>query len=93
MAVTTRAELVVVLANLGIMGAAREGVLDALFAQGTAVPEATATVFGTVKKAATQAAVPAQTVTDIATAQTSITTLVTKINALIAGQKTAAQMA
>lgn len=56
------------------------------------VAPATATVNGTVKKAAAVADVPAQTVTDIATAQTAVNVLVAKINALLASQRAAGQL-
>lgn len=58
----------------------------------TPVAPATATVNGTVKKGAAVADVPAQTVTDIATAQTAVNVLVAKINALLASQRAAGQL-
>lgn len=54
MAITTRNELVEALVFGGIVGTARDGGLDALFNSGGAVPTATTTVNGTVKKAAAQ---------------------------------------
>lgn len=90
MAITTRAELIETLALLGVMGAAREGLLDAMF-QGA--PAATTSVAGSVKQSAAVANLAAQTVTDIATAQTAITAIVDKLNALLAAERTAGQLA
>lgn len=90
MAITTRAELIETLALLGVMGAAREGLLDAMF-QGA--PAATTSVAGSVKQSAAVANLAAQTVTDIATAQTAITAIVNKLNALLAAERTAGQLA
>lgn len=91
MAVTDRASLVESLSRFGTIGSAREGNLDALFS-GTPTPAATLSTLGTVKKAAAVADIPAQTVTDIATAQTAITALVTKVNAVLASQRAAGQI-
>lgn len=91
MAITTRTELIETLTLLGVVGAAREGLLDAMFGGGPITP-ATTTVVGGVKQAASIANQGALTVTDIATAQTAITALVAKVNAILAGQKTAGQM-
>lgn len=91
MAITTRNELVESLALIGVSGLARTGDLDVLFA-GSSVPEATTAVSGTVKKAASVPNLAAQTVTDIATAQTAINAIVTKLNALLTAQRTAGQL-
>lgn len=56
------------------------------------LPAATTTVLGGVKKSATVAAVPAQTVTDIATAQTAVNTIVTNQNAILTALKAAGIM-
>lgn len=88
MAITTRAELIETLALLGVTGAAREGLLDAMF--GAA---ASTTVAGTVKQTAAVANLAAQTVTDTATTQTAITAIVNKLNALLAAQRTSGQLA
>jgi len=93
MAITTRAELIETLSLLGVMGAAREGLLDAMFAAGGyTLPAASTTVVGGVKKAVAVPDLAAQTVTDIATAQTAITAIVTKLNALLAASRTAGQL-
>lgn len=92
MAITTRDELVEALSLIGIAGLARAGELDALFNPGGAVPDATTAVAGKVKKSAAVPNLAAQTVTDIATAQTAITAIVTKLNALLASQRTAGQL-
>lgn len=88
MAITNRAELIETLALLGVTGAAREGLLDAMFGKA-----ATATVAGTVKQTAAVANLAAQTVTDITTTQTAITAIVNKLNALLAAQRTSGQLA
>jgi hypothetical protein len=95
MAITTRNELVEALALIGITGLARAGDLDVLFEGGAdyVLPAATTTVTGGVKQSAAVANLAAQTVTDIATAQASITAIVTKLNALLAAQRTAGQLA
>lgn len=92
MAIANRDELVEVLALNGIMGAARNGDLDGLF---TGVPMAAATTaaLGSVKQSVAVANQDALTVTDIATAQTAVTALVAKVNALLAAQRTAGQLA
>lgn len=56
------------------------------------VAPATTTVNGTVKKAAAVADQAALIVTDIATAQTAVNALVSKINALLAASRTAGQL-
>ena len=89
MAITTRAQLITTLTNLGLIGTARQGLMDALFTGGPAATTATA---GVVKKAVAVADITAQTVTDIATAQTAVNTLVAKVNALLAAQRTAGQL-
>lgn len=91
MAITNRAELIETLTNVGVMGAARLGELDALFTGGP-VPVATTTVIGGVKKTVAVVDIEAQTVTDIATAQTAIDVIVAKVNALLAAQRTAGQV-
>jgi hypothetical protein len=91
MTIATRDDLVEVLALLGVMGAARNGDLDALFTGGP-IPAATTSVIGGVKKAVAVPDLAAQTVTDIATAQTSITAIVNKLNALLAASRTAGQL-
>lgn len=92
MAITTRDDLVEALALIGVAGLARSGDLDVLFNPGAGVPAATTTVAGKVKMAAAVPNLAAQTVTDIATAQTAITAIVTKLNALLAAQRTAGQL-
>lgn len=91
MAVTTRDQLVESLSKLRTLGSARQGNLDALFS-GTPTPAATTSTIGSVKKAAAVADLPAQTVTDIATAQTAITAIVSKINAVLVSQRAAGQI-
>lgn len=59
----------------------------------TPVAPATTTVNGTVKKATAVADQTTLVVTDIATAQTAVNALVAKINALLAVQRTAGQLA
>lgn len=93
MAITTRDELIETLALIGLMGAARNGDLDALFEAGSAPANATTSVAGVVKQSAAVPNLSAQTVTDIATAQTAITAIVTKLNALLTAQRTAGQLA
>lgn len=72
--------------------------LEALYFDGIrlgtvpAGPVATATVAGNVKKAAAVADQAALTVTDIATAQTAVTALTSKINALLASLRAAGQL-
>lgn len=95
MAITTRAELIETLALLGLMGAARNGDLDTLFEGGSdyVLPAASTSVVGGVKQTVPVTNLAAQTVTDIATAQTAITAIVNKLNSLIAAQRTAGQIA
>lgn len=57
-----------------------------------AAPAATTATAGVVKKAVAVPDQTALTVTDIATAQTAVTALVTKINALLAASRTAGQL-
>ena len=92
MAIANRNDLVETLALVGLMGAARNGDLDGLFSGGYVLPAASTTVVGGVKKATAVADLGAQTVTDIATAQTAITAIVTKLNALLAASRTAGQL-
>lgn len=93
MAIATRDELIEALALLGVVGTARNGDLDALFnGGGYVLPVATTAVVGGVKKATAVADLAAQTVTDIATAQTAVTAIVNKINALLAASRTAGQL-
>lgn len=92
MAITTRNELIAALALVGITGLAREGDLDSLFTPGASVPDATTSVSGLVKKSSAVPNLTAQTVTDIATAQTAINAIVTKLNALLSAQRTAGQL-
>lgn len=94
MAITTRDELIEALALVGITGIARAGGLDVLFEGATApsVPVATTTVAGVVKKSVSVPNLAAQTVTDIESAQTAITAIVTKLNSLLAAQRTAGQL-
>lgn len=92
MAITTRDELVDALALVGVAGLARAGDLDALFNPGAGVPDATTAVAGKVKKSASVPNLAAQTVTDIATAQTAINAIVTKLNALLTAQRAAGQL-
>jgi hypothetical protein len=93
MAIANRDELIEVLATNGVMGAARNGDLDALFAApSTIIPAATTTVVGGVRKATAVADLAAQTVTDIAGAQTAVNAIVTKLNALLAAQRVAGQL-
>lgn len=91
MAIETRDELIEVLSLIGVMGAARNGDLDALFEP--AVGQAELTVSGVVRQSAAVANLAAQTVTDIATAQTAITAIVNKLNALLAAERVAGQLA
>lgn len=91
MAIDTREELVETLSNVGVMGAARLGAFDNLIGE-SSLPAATTSTIGGVKKAANITDVPAQTVTTIEQAQTSITALTAKINALLAAQRTAGMM-
>lgn len=53
----------------------------------------TTTERGGVLQQATEAAIPAQTVTDIATAQTAVNTIVTKVNSLITKLKAGGELA
>lgn len=93
MAIDTREELVETLSSVGVMGAARLGAFDNFIGEGGgALPVATTSTIGGVKKAANITDVPAQTVTTIEQAQTSITALTAKINALLAAQRTADMM-
>lgn len=95
MAIDTREELVETLSSVGVMGAARLGAFDNLIGEssgGYTLPAATTSTIGGVKKAANITDVPAQTVTTIEQAQTSITALTAKINALLAAQRTAGMM-
>lgn len=94
MAITTRDELIETLALVGVMGAARNGDLDGVFdGGGYTLPSASTTVVGGVKQTVAVTNLAAQTVTDIATAQTAITAIVNKLNSLIAAQRTAGQIA
>lgn len=94
MPITTRTQLIEQLALIGVTGLARAGDLDILFEGATApsVPVATTAVAGVVKKSASVPNLAAQTVTDIESAQTAITAIVTKLNALLAAQRTAGQL-
>lgn len=92
MAITNRADLIETLTLIGVMGAARNGDLDALFSPAS-VPAATTSVNGTVKQTAAVANLAAQTVTDIATAQTAINAIVNKLNALLTAERTSGQLA
>lgn len=92
MAITTRDELIKELSLIGVIGAARNGDLDSLFGAGP-IPTATATVIGGVKQTTAIADLAAQTVTDIATAQTAITAIVNKLNALLAAERVSGQLA
>lgn len=67
--------------------------LDDIDGDAYVLPAATTTVLGGVKKSATVAAVPAQTVTDIATAQAAVNTIVTNQNAILTALKAAGIMA
>lgn len=91
MAIANRDDLIEVLSLIGLMGAARNGDLDGLF---TPVPMSAATTatLGSVKKAVAVPDQGALTVTDIATAQTAVNALITKVNALLAAQRTAGQL-
>lgn len=89
MAIANRADLIETLALIGLMGAVRNGDLDAMF-QGA--PLATTGVAGSVKKATAVADQGALTVTDIATAQTAVNTLIAKVNELLAAQRVAGQL-
>ena len=88
-----RDSLVEVLASVGVIGAARNGDLDALFAGAAPLPTATTSAIGAVKQTAAVANLAAQTVTDIATAQTAINAIVAKLNALLAAERTSGQLA
>lgn len=96
MASATRDDLIKALATGGLTGAIKVGAMDGALGQagGAAyvLPAATLTVLGGVKKAAAVADQTALTVTDIATAQTAITALVAKINALLASERAAGQI-
>lgn len=92
MAITSREELIEHLSLLGLIGSARNGDLDTLFGGGS-TPEATTSTAGVVKQSTAVANLAAQTVTDIETAQAAITAIVTKLNALLAAQRTAGQLA
>lgn len=88
-----RDSLIEVLSLLGLVGAARNGDLDALFAGAAPLPPASTSALGAVKQTAAVANLAAQTVTDIATAQTAINAIVTKLNALLAAERTSGQLA
>lgn len=90
MAITTRDELIKELTLIGLIGAARNGDLDAMFG---VTPVATTAVVGGVKQTTAIANQAALTVTDIATAQTAVTALVAKVNALLAAQRVSGQLA
>lgn len=90
MAIANRAELIETLALIGLMGAARNGDLDAMFG---VTPVATTSVVGGVKQTTAIVNQAALTVTDIATAQTAVTALVAKVNALLAAQRVSGQLA
>lgn len=96
MASATRDDLIKALAQGGLTGAVKNGALDGALGQpgGAAyvLPAATLTVLGGVKKGAAVVDIPAQTVTDIAGAQTAINALVAKINALLASERAAGQI-
>lgn len=93
MAITNREELVEQIALIGVTGLARQGELDSLFESGTAPSLATPSTAGVVKQNAAVANLAAQTVTDIATAQTAINAIVTKLNALLAAERASGQLA
>lgn len=90
---TSRVELIETLALHGVVGAARLGELDALFASATPPTLATTSAYGVVKQTSAVANLGAQTVTDIATAQTAINAIVAKLNALLAAERTSGQLA
>lgn len=90
MAIASRDDLIETLSLIGLIGAVRNGDLDALY-QGA--PAATTSVVGSVKQSAAVANLAAQTVTDIATAQTAITAIVNKLNALLAAERVSGQLA
>jgi len=96
MSSATREELYTSLATIGLMGSVKEGKLDGALGEagGEAyvLPAATTTVIGGVLKAAPVVNQEALTVTSIEEAQTAITALVTKINAILASQRTAGQI-
>lgn len=96
MASATRTDLIKALAQGGITGAINNGAFDGALGEagGEAyvLPAATLTVLGGVKKGAAVPDIPAQTVTDIATAQTAINVLVAKVNALLASARAAGQI-
>lgn len=91
--VNDRDSLVEVLASIGVIGAARNGDLDALFAGSAPLPPASTSALGAVKQTAAVPNLAAQTVTDIATAQTAINAIVTKLNALLSAERTSGQLA
>lgn len=88
-----RDSLIENLSLLGLIGAARNGDLDGLFASAAPLPTATTSAIGAVKQTAAVANLAAQTVTDIATAQTAINAIVAKLNALLAAERTSGQLA
>lgn len=90
---SNRSELVETLALHGVVGSALLGELDALFVGSNPPPAATTSALGVVKQSAAVANLGAQTVTDIAGAQTAITAIVNKINALLAAERTSGQLA
>lgn len=67
--------------------------LDDISGDAYVLPAATTTDLGGVKKSAAVAEVPAQTVTDIATAQAAVTALETNQNAILTALKAAGIMA
>lgn len=93
MAITTRQELIEQLALFGVTGLARHGDLDSIFGATAPPTPATTSALGVVKQSAAVANLGAQTVTDIATAQTAINAIVTKLNALLAAERTSGQLA
>lgn len=96
MASTTREELYEKISKIGLLSAIKEGLLDGALGEASGedyvLPAATTTVIGGVKKASAVADQGALVVTDIATAQTAITSLVSKVNALLVSQRAAGQI-
>lgn len=96
MASATRDELYQAIVSVGLTKAIELGLLDgALGEAGGApyvLPAATLTAMGGVKKAAAVADQGALTVTDIAGAQTAVTALVAKVNAILVSQRAAGQI-
>ena len=96
MASATREELYQAIVSVGLTEAIKLGLLDGALGEpgGEAyvLPAATTTVIGGVMKGAAVANQAALTVTTIEEAQTAITALVTKVNALLASQRGAGQI-